>query len=213
MLPLLGKTSDMPGGTLAAAGSTYGFTTAPVLQGALVAWQGLFTPSELDMLVAHCDALALEQAGLTGSEENRIRQTRVAWVMREPRTESLYRRMEEAVLALNARYFRFDLSQMMPLQYAVYEGTGHFDWHKDYGRAHGDPGQEPRKLTLSLQLSDSADYDGCSLEVRGGNEIDVAPRERGTLIAFPANVLHRVTPITRGMRKSLVVWAAGPEFR
>jgi PKHD-type hydroxylase len=66
---------------------------------------------------------------------------------------------------------------------------------------------------LSLQLSDAADYDGCELEVRGGNEIDVAPRERGALIAFPANVLHRVTPLTRGVRKSLVIWAAGPEFR
>jgi len=26
-------------------------------------------------------------------------------------------------------------------------------------------------------------------------------------------VLHRVTPITRGIRKSLVIWAVGPEFR
>jgi PKHD-type hydroxylase len=38
-------------------------------------------------------------------------------------------------------------------------------------------------------------------------------RERGTLMAFRANALHRVTPITRGVRRSLVIWAAGPEFR
>jgi PKHD-type hydroxylase len=117
------------------------------------------------------------------------------------------------VLALNAQFFRFDLCGLISFQYAVYQGCGHFDWHKDYGRDPAGPGQEPRKLTLSLQLSDSCDYDGCDLEVRAGNAIDVAPREKGTLIAFPANVLHRVTPITRGVRKALVIWAVGPEFR
>lgn len=197
----------------AATGEAIRFGTGPVLQGALVAWHDLFSQAELDALARHCDALVLEQAGLSGSDQNTIRQTRVAWVMREPATEAFYRRMEEVVLALNARFFRFDLSQLVTFQYAVYDGGGHFDWHKDYGRAYGEPGQEPRKLTLSLQLSDGADYDGCDLEVRGGNEIDTAPRERGVLVAFPANVLHRVTPLTRGVRKSLVIWAAGPEFR
>jgi PKHD-type hydroxylase len=66
---------------------------------------------------------------------------------------------------------------------------------------------------MSLQLSDGASYDGCDLEIRAAHPIDIALRERGVLIAFRANALHRVTPITRGVRKSLVVWAAGPEFR
>jgi predicted 2-oxoglutarate/Fe(II)-dependent dioxygenase YbiX len=43
--------------------------------------------------------------------------------------------------------------------------------------------------------------------------MDVAPRERGTLAAFRANVLHREMPIRRGVRKSLVIWARGPEYR
>jgi PKHD-type hydroxylase len=41
----------------------------------------------------------------------------------------------------------------------------------------------------------------------------VAPKTRGALVGFPANVLHQVTPITRGIRRSLVIWAVGPEFR
>jgi len=119
------------------------------------------------------------------------------------------------VLHLNARYFRFDLSGLAMFQYARYGGEegGHFDWHKDYGRDPADPDQEPRKLTLSLQLSDAADYQGCDLQLRAGNQIDTAPRARGTLIAFPANVLHQVTPIRSGIRRALVVWAVGPEFR
>ena len=163
------------------------------------------------------DSLALENAELSGGGlgyEN-IRATKVAWFPREPRTETLYRRMEEAVLELNARYFRFDLSGLAMFQYALYGGPegGHFEWHKDYGRDPSDPGREPRKLTLSLQLSAPSDYDGCELQVRGGHQIDVAPKDRGSLVAFPANVLHQVTPITRGIRRSLVIWAVGPEFR
>jgi len=119
------------------------------------------------------------------------------------------------VLRLNAEHFRADLSGLSTMQYAVYResDSGYFDWHSDYGRRADAPEQEPRKITLSLQLSDGADYDGCDLEVRTGHPVDVAPRERGTLVAFWSNALHRVTPITRGVRKSLVMWAAGPEFR
>ncbi len=190
---------------------------SPFLSGALVASQGLSSRAELDPLVRLGDGLALEKAELSGGGlgyEN-IRATRVAWVPREPRTETLYQRMEEAVLALNARYFRFDLSGLANLQYAVYGGAegGHFEWHKDYGRDPSDPLQEPRKLTLSLQLSEPSDYQDCELQVRGGHKIDVAPKARGTLVAFPANVLHQVTPIASGIRRSLVTWAVGPEFR
>ena len=40
-----------------------------------------------------------------------------------------------------------------------------------------------------------------------------AEKARGALIVFPSFVLHRVVPVTSGIRKSLVVWVAGPEFR
>lgn len=190
---------------------------SPFLSGALVSWPGLFTMAELDAITRYGDSLALASAELSvgGAAYDSIRKTLVAWVNRNPQTEFFHRRLEEAVLALNARYFRFDLSGLADFQYAVYGGPegGHFDWHKDYGRDPSDPGREPRKLTLSLQLSDPADYDGCELQVRAGHKIDIAPRERGALVAFPANVLHQVTPITRGLRRSLVVWAVGPEFR
>jgi PKHD-type hydroxylase len=187
------------------------------LSGALVTWDGLFSSAELDAMVRLGDSLALEKAELSGGGagyEN-IRSTKVAWMPRGTQTESLYRRMEDAVLALNDRFFRYDLSGLARFQYAVYGGPegGHFDWHKDYGRDPTDPQQEPRKLTLSLQLSEASDYQGCDLQVRGSNQIDTAPRTRGGLVAFPANVLHQVTPIRAGIRRALVVWAVGPDFR
>jgi PKHD-type hydroxylase len=187
-----------------------------MMKGGTLAWHGLFSAGELDRLERHCDGLALEQARVTGDGYNSIRTTKVAWVHRNSETtENLYRKMEEVVLRLNAEHFRSDLSGLTTLQYAVYSQSeaGYFDWHIDYGRDSNDPAQEPRKITLSLQLSDADCYDGCELEVRAAHLVDVAPRQRGTLVAFRANALHRVTPITRGVRKSLVAWAAGPEYR
>lgn len=189
--------------------------TSPVLmEGGTAAWRGLFSAVQLDGLERLCESLPLEPARLTGGVSS-IRNTQVAWLHRDRGTEALYRRMEEIVLRLNADLFRFDLSGLTTMQYAVYRQAeaGYFDWHNDYGRYRDDPAQEPRKITLSLQLSDGGAYDGCDLEIRAAHPIDVAPRERGALVAFRANALHRVTPITRGVRKSLVIWAAGPEFR
>jgi PKHD-type hydroxylase len=193
-----------------------GMNSSPhLMDGGTAVWRDLFSPVQLDALERQCDALALEQAKLTGDGVNSIRVTQVAWVHRDAQTEDLYLRMEAAVLRLNAELFRFDLSGLTTIQYAVYRQSeaGYFDWHNDYGRYRGDPGQEPRKVTMSLQLSDGTAYEGCDLEVRAAWPTDVAPRERGTLVAFRANALHRVTPITRGVRKALVIWVAGPEFR
>jgi PKHD-type hydroxylase len=197
-------------------GETAGINRSPVLmEGGTVKWHGLFTSVQLDALERQCDSLPLEAARLTGKGNDSIRTTQVAWFHRNAETEDLYRRMEAVVLRLNADLFHFELSGLTTVQYAIYRESeaGYFDWHNDYGRYRGDPGQEPRKITMSLQLSENASYDGCDLEVRAAHPVDIAPRERGTLVAFRANALHRVTPITRGVRKSLIIWAVGPEFR
>ena len=60
-----------------------------------------------------------------------------------------------------------------------------------------------------MQLSDPADYDGGELELKNSTRTLVAPRAQGTLIVFPSFLLHRVAPVTRGTRRSLVGWASG----
>jgi PKHD-type hydroxylase len=188
--------------------------TPVLMEGGSVTWRGLFETGVLNALEGYCDRLLLEPARLNSGMHD-IRMTQVAWLHRGPETEALYRQVEAIVLRLNTDLFHFDLSGLTTMQYAVYRASdgSYFDWHNDYGRARDDPGQEPRKITLSLQLSDGASYDGCDLEIRAAHPIDIAPRERGALVAFRANALHRVTPIARGVRKCLVAWAAGPEFR
>lgn len=185
----------------------------PVPAGECVVWENAFSNAELQTIEKYGDGLAQQTADLSGkrADYDAIRVTRVAWIERKPETAWLYGRLEDMVLRLNEQYFKYELYGLAEsFQYTVYHGSegSHFDWHKDHGNAH----EEPRKISLSLQLSEASAYEGCDLELHGAH-VQAAPRTRGTMIAFPSYMLHRVTPIISGVRKSLVIWAAGPEFR
>ena len=95
-------------------------------------------------------------------------------------------------------------------QYVEYTaGCGHFGWHNDYSHGMADA---PRKLTIIIQLSAPQDYEGGRLQVFGIT-IEDLPRARGTILAFPSLAYHQITPVTRGMRRALVAWIAGPRIR
>jgi PKHD-type hydroxylase len=175
-----------------------------------------FTPAELDRIESLGEALTQQQATLAGpgwreGGDARIRVAKTAWIAGTPQTKWLYDRIHGLMRTANDRVYQFDLHGFSEeFQYTVYHGAegGHYDWHIDLG-----PRKMQRKLSLSLQLTDPACYEGCDLQFHAGRQIETAPRERGTAIVFPAFVLHRVTPIASGTRKALVVWAAGPKFR
>lgn len=183
------------------------------LETAFVKLEDAFTPAELDHIEAHGDAMLLHKAQIAaqGGDNSHIRVTRVAWLDYDAQTAALYEKLGQIVRHINERCYQFDIDGLENLQYTVYRDAeqGHYNWHIDYGAKN----PRPRKISLSLQLSDEAGYDGCDLEFQAGHKIGAAPRKRGTLVAFPAFFLHRVTPITRGTRKSLVCWAQGPAFR
>jgi predicted 2-oxoglutarate/Fe(II)-dependent dioxygenase YbiX len=107
-----------------------------------------------------------------------------------------------AMLRANAVTGGFDLKTVEPLQLAEYAVGDGYDWHLDIGPGTADL----RKLSASVQLSDPAEYDGGDLEIWGTGGVD---RARGTIIAFPSYIPHRVTAVTRGVRRALVAWAAG----
>jgi PKHD-type hydroxylase len=77
----------------------------------------------------------------------------------------------------------------------------------------GDFPQNTRKISITIQLSNPDDYDGGDLEFWLGKTPEKAPREQAFAVLFPSYLMHRVTPVTRGMRKSLVVWVGGDTFR
>jgi PKHD-type hydroxylase len=68
-------------------------------------------------------------------------------------------------------------------------------------------------LSLVLQLSDPAQYEGGNLQVMTGSEPQTVRKQRGLVAAFPSYVLHQVTPVTQGTRQSLVAWVSGPQFK
>jgi PKHD-type hydroxylase len=178
-------------------------------------WDNAFTPSELDSIEAHGDSLTLNKGTLLsdGPEVtyDALRIAREAEMKPAPETLWLYQRIERVIRALNQQAYKFDVMGFAePFRYLVYDGGegGHFGWHVDNGRL-----AQPRKLSATLQLTDGAAYEGCDLEFFGTHQIETAPRNRGALVIFPSYVLHRVTPIRAGMRKALVIWSTGPNFR
>jgi PKHD-type hydroxylase len=180
-----------------------------------VSWAGAFTPAELDRIEAYGDRLTPEKATVAaeieGKEDDSTRISRTAWIARNAETEWFYDRMERLARTLNDRVWQFALSGFSELfQYTIYDGPerAHFDWHVDQGYV-----AVQRKLSISLQLTDGAQYEGCDLQFHGRKPIDNAPRERGVVVAFPSYVLHRVTPIVSGTRKAVVIWVTGPKFK
>ena len=177
---------------------------------------GAFSAQELDEIERIGDGLVTGKATLAGMAEtaeiDSIRICETAWLQPAAETQWLYTRMSEIVQSLNAQFYQFALTGFSdPFQYTVYSAAkrSHYGWHTD----HGAKSDTPRKLSLLLLLSDPVRYEGCDVQTRVGIDDCPTSRERGTVIAFPAYVQNRVTPITAGTAKSLVAWAAGPRFK
>jgi len=74
---------------------------------------------------------------------------------------------------------------------------------------------QSRQLSKTMPLNDPLEYEGGEFQIQTGlpEQPLIVEQKRGTAIIFPSFMLHRVTPITLGVRKSIVVWAVGPKFK
>jgi PKHD-type hydroxylase len=169
---------------------------------------------DCERLVALAGAAPLRDGGLVGgARDPAIRRAGLVWVDDLVDGSWVMDRMVGLVARANREAFEFDLTDFAEsAQVARYgaEAAGHFDWHSDIGRG---ALAARRKLTIVVQLSDPEAYEGGALELRPDSGIHTAPRLRGQATMFPSFVLHRVTPVTRGTRWSLTLWAHGPAFR
>ena len=75
--------------------------------------------------------------------------------------------------------------------------------------------KETRKLSMTVQLSDSKDYEGGEFHFYNGiDDPEIPPiQEQGSILVFDSRMWHKVTPITKGVRYSLVSWILGPHFQ
>jgi PKHD-type hydroxylase len=136
-----------------------------------------------------------------------VRKSRVTWLYRELRSKWIFDRIDDVVREVNQTY-RFDLSGYNLIQIARYSEGNYYDWHLDIGKK----SSSTRKLSITVQLSDPADYDGGELELFSFTR-KKPTRNIGSIIVFPSFLTHRVAPVTRGVRWSLVAWVNGPPFR
>ncbi|MGL4319728.1 MAG: 2OG-Fe(II) oxygenase [Paracoccaceae bacterium] len=169
-------------------------------------------PDECQSVVAMAEAHGLRAGRLVGQVTSDLRRADLAWVDDLPDAGWIMDRMVRVVADAN-KAFDFALDDFAEsAQIARYnaEGRGHFDWHSDIGAG---ALAARRKLTIVVQLSDPADYSGGQLELQPDSHVRVAESAQGTATIFPSFVLHRVTPVTAGVRWSLTLWAHGPAFR
>ena len=70
-----------------------------------------------------------------------------------------------------------------------------------------------RKISITVQLSDPSEYEGGDLQIKINAGQSDTPKGLGNVVIFPSYLLHRVTPVTKGLRRSLVLWITGPAFK
>lgn len=154
-----------------------------------------------------------ESAITKAGYEPLVRRSTIAWVPESEDWGWADKRMVSLLADANRDWFGFDLQGFEErFQVARYEAVrrGTFDWHAD--RAHSGLAST-RKLSITLQLSEKLEYRGGNLEFFADGRKWRAPSERGTAIVFASFLSHRVTPVTQGVRHSLVAWAHGPAFK
>lgn len=184
----------------------------------LAFWDGFLTEDEINFLLAQPEWVQVE-AGCIGGKEGavidpKVRETKVAWIAAKPEMEGLWGKFAGVVAEVNRRYFRYDLTGFHePMQLGVYTAQegGHYDWHTDASSL--DTGV-PRKLSVAILLSNPSEFEGGEFQVKTTtDEARTLEAKRGRAWFFPSYTLHRVAPVTKGVRRSLVLWVGGPPFK
>jgi alkylated DNA repair dioxygenase AlkB len=173
-----------------------------------------FLSSGLIELIVEEGKLQLEEAtvGYGGSKQLVDKKIRNAYTSAiNPENFSwLYKLIEKEVAKQNLENYKFNLDRIEHLSYIEYHADdnspGKYDKHTD-GVIH-----MTRKLSFSLFLSDPDEYEGGDLIIHTVNGLHKIPKKKGLIVFFPAYAEHEVTPVTKGVRKSLVGWIHGPHF-
>ena len=146
----------------------------------------------------------------SANQDDGVRKSTVRWMTgKDGKEDWIYERIMGMVNEANNHLWDFNLSHAAEsLQYTEYppEG-GHYDWHIDCGHHI----QAQRKVSITVQLND--DYEGGELQLWRGQKPATALKEKGCVVIFPSYMLHRVKPVTKGTRNSLVLWVGGDHYR
>ena len=175
----------------------------------------LFTPDQCKQIIASGRAQKPQQAQVGvgkpgGGTDTKKRITKISWIPFQEMGH-MYQDLNKFIQQANKNHFGFgDIRITEQAQFTEYPEGGFYDWHMDcdVNMEHEPP---VRKISMTLLLNDPSEFEGGDLELMAPGRY--AELKQGHAIIFASFLNHRVNPVTRGMRQSLVVWFGGKSFR
>jgi PKHD-type hydroxylase len=179
--------------------------------------QPIFTPEQCKMIINAGRAEPRNNAEVGNDKDNKktqvntkTRTSHISWIPFSKMTD-MYKDIDKIMQATNRNHFGFDgmtINEMA--QYTEYPEGGFYDWHvdNDINFTHEPP---VRKISMTCLLSPENEFEGGDLELM--SEGKVAKIKQGQAIFFASFIRHRVKPVTRGRRQSLVMWFGGTPFK
>ena len=167
-----------------------------------------------------------DEEGKTGRKpkigvDEKTRVTDIAWTNDQWVYDTIWPFMMEAN---NKASWEYDIKAAESSQITRYKKGGFYNFHRDGGGCHLVKYNNPtnafmhghvRKLSMTVLLNKS--FEGGDFEFTSytKEECTITPVEmnQGDIVVFPSWMEHRVAPITKGIRYSLVTWFVGPPFK
>jgi len=152
--------------------------------------------------------VGIDSAG--GEVDTAKRVTTISWIPFNVLPQ-LYETLDTFIQKANLNHFGFDDIRITEqAQFTEYPEGGFYDWHMDSDVVMN---HEPpvRKISMTLLLNDPSEFEGGDLELISPGRFK--PMKQGHAICFASFLNHRVNPVRRGVRQSLVVWFGGKPFR
>ena len=177
-------------------------------------FQNGFSYDEVDQIIAESKNWGLKTAGVTdaGVVDNEMRKSAVAWIPQNDAYKWIYDKLGGMIEEANRELWKFNLTSMEEMiQYTeYYQDGGHYDYHLDVG---GGYPLNQRKISITVQLTGADEYEGGNFEILRGKNPESLPKIKGCVLVFPSYLMHRVTPVTSGTRRSLVLWVGGDSYK
>ena len=179
--------------------------------------QPIFTPEQCKMIIQagraepRKDAEVGANKGIKGGViDTKTRTSHISWIPFK-KMVPMYKTIEKIMKQTNGNHFGFDGMTITEMaQYTEYPEGGFYDWHadNDVNMQHEPP---VRKISMTCLLSPESEFEGGDLELMSKGK--VAKIKQGHAVFFASFIRHRVTPVTKGNRKSLVMWFGGTPFK
>jgi len=177
----------------------------------------IFTPEQCNMIIQAGRAEPRQNASVGSKEglkggtiDTKTRTSHISWIPFKKMHE-MYKDIQRIMKTTNGNHFGFDgMTITEPAQYTEYPEGGFYEWHvdNDVNMQHEPP---VRKISMTLLLSPESEFEGGGLELMA--EGKVAKIKQGQAVFFASFIRHRVKPVIRGNRKSLVMWFGGTPFK